>query len=170
MSYDPFEGSDVPPPEYGDPSYPPQDASQARQRVQAPAIALIVVGILNVLWALYMVVNAVTWTVMPAEKMMAQQKAMGMEQWTAGKTPDELKIQGIAVSWPWAFLAFLCSVLPVVGGIRMMALKSYGLVVCGAVSVIIPCISATACCGAGEAIGIWAIVVLLNEQVRASFR
>ncbi len=49
-------------------------------------------------------------------------------------------------------------------------MKSYALALCGAISAAIPCISATACCGLGEGIGIWALVVLLSPDVKSVFR
>src|SRR5262245_27729702 len=51
MSYDPFASGSEVPPEYGPDAQPTGDPTQARQCVQAPAIALIVVGILNLFLA-----------------------------------------------------------------------------------------------------------------------
>jgi hypothetical protein len=51
------------------------------------------------------------------------------------------------------------SVVTILGGVSMRSLKAYGLAVTAAVIACIPCISATACCGIGEGIGIWAFVV-----------
>ena len=39
-----------------------------------------------------------------------------------------------------------------------------------AVLTAIPCISPASCCLLGEAMGIWALVVLLNQEIRAAFR
>ncbi len=176
MSFDPFaQGPDVPPPENYDPYAPPSgDATYVRQRLQMPAIGLIVVGVLNLFWALYMGVNALVVTMMPAQDMMKQNeamyKAMGVDMSAQGKSPDEVKMQGIIISWPWALLSFVASILPLVGGLRMLSLRSHALAVCAAIAAMIPCISATACCGMGEVVGIWALVVLLNEQVKAAFQ
>ena len=52
----------------------------------------------------------------------------------------------------------------------MLSLRAYGLAVAASVITAIPCISCSACCGLGEGIGIWALVVLLNNDVRAAFR
>jgi hypothetical protein len=171
MSYDPFApGSEPPPPDYGPAGYQPTGPSAVRQRVTAPAIGLIVVGFLNLLWALYLTVNALAITVMTPQQIMAQYEAMGMQAATAGKNPDELKTQGVVLCWPLAVFSFVASLLPVLGGFRLLSLKSYALAMCGAISAAVPCISATACCGLGEAIGIWAIIVLLNDEVKSAFQ
>lgn len=60
MSYDPYAyGADVPPPEPGVSDAVPGESRYAYQRVQAPGIALIVVGVLNLLVALFQVVGTV---------------------------------------------------------------------------------------------------------------
>ena len=178
MSYDPYaSGPDEPRPgepyDYDRPSsaYP----DPIKSRVQAPAIALIVVGLLNMLFALYMILNSVLSTVTPAEKLKAQQMQVfealpAFKEEAAKKSADEMKTQAMLINWPLTLFALLASILPIAGGIRMMALKSYPLAVCGALSVVVPCMSITACCGAGEIVGIWALIVLLKADVKAAFR
>lgn len=180
MSYDPFDpSSEAPRP--GEPyAYSdrplPGDAPTVKGRVQGPAIGLIVIGILNLFFALYMVVNSVSSTVMSADQLKAQQVKMfglmsaEMKAEAEKKSASEIKTQAMLVNWPLTLFAFLASVLPIAGGIRMMSLKSYALGVCGAIAAAIPCMSATACCGLGEGIGIWALVVLLNPDVKSAFR
>jgi hypothetical protein len=178
MSYDPYaSGPDEPrsddPYDYDRPSS--GDPDRIKGRVQAPAIALIVVGVLNLLFALYMILNSVLSTVTPAEKLKAQQMQIyealppALKQDAANKSAEEMKMQAMLINWPLTLFALLASILPIVGGIRMMSLKSYALAVCGALSVVVPCMSVTACCGAGEVVGIWALVVLLNAEVKAAF-
>ncbi|HWG42919.1 MAG TPA: hypothetical protein VN688_09050 [Gemmataceae bacterium] len=179
MSYDPYDpGSDAPRPgepyDYFDKPLR-DDAATIKGRVQAPAIGLIVVGILNLFFALYMIVNAVITTVMPADKLKVQQDQIyealppSMRD-PEKKTAGEMKMQAMLINWPWTLFAIVASILPLVGGIRMLSLKSYALGLCGAIAAAIPCISVTACCGLGEGIGIWALVVLLNADVKSAFR
>ena len=61
-------------------------------------------------------------------------------------------------------------ILSLLGGMRMLALRSYGLCIAGAVSAAIPCVSCSGCCGFGEIVGIWALVVLLNADIKAAFQ
>jgi hypothetical protein len=60
--------------------------------------------------------------------------------------------------------------LVILGGVRMLSLKSYGLAFLASVTAAVPCVSLIACCGVGEIVGIWALVVLLQPDVRAAFR
>jgi len=180
MSYDPYS-SHPDEPRSGEPyddRFPqmPGDQERIKGRVQPVAIALIIVGILNLFFAVYMVFNSVFTTVVPAEKLKEQQMATyealfpSLRETIDQKTPEEMKTQALLVSWPLTLFVLLASILPVAGGVRMLSLKSYALAVCGAICAAIPCLSITACCGLGEGIGIWALVVLLNPDVKSAFR
>ncbi len=168
MSYDPTDfGSQ--PPQYDSAEPMPDNLAAIKSRVQAPAICLIVLGVLNLFWALYMLANGVLWTVAPDFIIDAQKNMSPMLQ-NAAATPEQQQMQGIVVSYPWAVLSFLASVLSILGGARMMALRSYALSICGAISAMVPCLSCLACCGVGEGFGIWALVVLLSPEVKSAFQ
>ncbi|HEY7329172.1 MAG TPA: hypothetical protein VH592_16130 [Gemmataceae bacterium] len=170
MSYDPYAYSSEPPDEYGGPRMPPPgDRERIKGRVQAPAICLIVVGILNLFWALYMLVNGIAWTVAP-DWIIESEKKLSPAFQNPNATREEQQMQGIIISYPTAVLAFVASVLPIVGGARMLSLKSYTLSVSGAISAMIPCLSCMACCGVGEGIGIWALIVLMNPDIKSAFQ
>ena len=179
MSYDPFASGSEVPPEYGPDAQPASDQTQVRQRVQAPGIALIVVGILNLLMALVQVAGTILIVAAPQQiqKMMED-----MQKDNAG-APNPFKgllggqgqqqinspaavIQNTVLS----LLMVLIAALNLLGGIRMLSLRSYALSVAGAISAAIPCISCGGCCLFGEAIGIWALIVLLNNDVRSAFQ
>ncbi|HEY7425070.1 MAG TPA: hypothetical protein VH682_12635 [Gemmataceae bacterium] len=179
MSYDPYSPQpDEPRPgEPYDNRFPASGSVESvKGRVQAPAIGLIVVGILNLLFGLYMVLNSVVTTVTPADKLKERQSQFfeilspAMREKVEQMSADEMKTQALGFGWPLTLLVVLLSVLSIAGGVRMLSLKSYALGVCGAISAAIPCLSVTACCGLGEGIGIWALVVLLNPDVRSAFR
>ena len=55
-------------------------------------------------------------------------------------------------------------------GIRMLSLKNYGLVILASILAALPGVSCSGCCGLGLIVGIWAIVVLINPDIRASFQ
>ena len=57
--------------------------------------------------------------------------------------------------------------ISLMAGIRMLQRRSYGLVMTGVIIGMVPCLSA--CCCTGLPFGIWALVVLSNEEVRKSF-
>jgi hypothetical protein len=52
----------------------------------------------------------------------------------------------------------------------MVSLKSYGLAMTGSILAAIPCLSAMGCCGIGEAVGIWSLIVLMSADVKSAFR
>ncbi len=178
MSYDPFaSGSDMPS-EYG-PAAPPSDMAYAQQRVQIPAIALIVSGILNIITALVQVGGTVMIAVLPAgepQRMMLNAlppefaKAMEKQLEQSGEDPQSIKIKSIINNIIGSILMVIIAVLTLLGGVRMLSLRSYALSVAGAISAAIPCLSCGGCCLFGEIIGIWALVVLLNPDVKAAFR
>jgi hypothetical protein len=181
MSYDPSAyRPDQPPEGLGPPDLPPlgyPDTSAARARVQLPAMFLMIVGGLNLLVTVYFIVGTVNAAVKPAqrvyEEMQAAQAAMekmGLKAEMEKKTPDEVKNQALLVNGVGVLLTGLCALLSILGGWRMYRLRSYGLSVVGAVAAAIPCLSGSACCGVGEVVGLWAIVVLLNQEVREAFR
>ena len=84
--------------------------------------------------------------------------------------PQAVKTQSILQGFGLGLLALIAGLLTVIGGLRMQQLRSYGLAISGAIAAAIPCISCMGCCGVGEAVGIWAIVVLMNEEVRRAFQ
>ncbi len=173
MSYDPYAaGSDLPP-EY-EPVEQPRAFNQARKRVQAPAIALIVVGILNMLWVGWTFFNVGMMTLTPANQFHKQmldlyQSFPQMQAEMSKRSPDELKTQSLFIGWAWVALGLLSTVLVLAGGIRMLSLKNYALGIAGAVSAALPCLTCGGCCLFGEIIGIWALIVLINPEVREAF-
>lgn len=55
----------------------------------------------------------------------------------------------------------------VLGAVKMIKQKAWGLALTASILAVIPCISP--CCVIGIPFGIWAIVVLINADVKASF-
>ncbi|MDB5307438.1 MAG: hypothetical protein JWO38_1640 [Gemmataceae bacterium] len=65
-----------------------------------------------------------------------------------------------------AVLGLVLTLVTVVGGVKMRSLSGYGVAIAGAVAAIIPI---GGCCCVSIPIGIWALVVLMNEDVKAGF-
>jgi hypothetical protein len=182
MSNDPTDrGGDVPPPGPVDPyGYSPDvprltaDVRLVQARVQGPAIGLIIVGVINLLLALYAGFSGLQAAAMPAEVEKQIEAMQGPENM------KQLKQLGISIrdiiTWEiyWflseGVLGMVTAILGIIAGVRMLSLKSYGFSVFTSILVAIPCISCSGCCGLGEGIGIWALVVLMNEEVKAAFR
>jgi hypothetical protein len=75
----------------------------------------------------------------------------------------QLVVQGSATSG----LAVLCGLVITLGGARMRNATGRGLAMAGSILSMIPCTSS--CCLIGLPIGIWALVVLSNPDVKAAF-
>jgi hypothetical protein len=187
MSFDPFghqeptlsasggpPGSPLPG-ESGDPSAQAEALyRQAREKVTLPAVFLVIMGALNLLWGGYLIVNAIfthSRTPEQMQKILEQQNPNMRKQLEAqGYTMRD--IQNIAVygGGGTGVAVILASLLLILGGIRMLQLRNYGLAIFSSVVAAVPFISCMACCCMGEVVGVWSIVVLLTPQVRMMFR
>jgi uncharacterized membrane protein HdeD (DUF308 family) len=166
----------------------PEDDGEAAalSRINAPSILLIICGVLNLLAALYMVAN-VAYTATRSPDEIAAQEEMGQdiaakmfpgakeelekERQKQKKSPEAAKTQAMVINGGLLVAWLVTSILPLVAGIRMRSLRGYGLAVTGAIVTAIPCLSPSSClCGVGMIFGIWALVVLLNAEVKSAFR
>jgi hypothetical protein len=114
-----------------------------RNKVQGPAIALIVIGSLNVLWLGLFLVG-----------FMAQAAEGGMDE----------EDMFVVVLLP----IFLLKSIPVIyGGLQMMKLRNYAAAMTATIITFLPCCY---CYLIELPIAIWALVVLCDYHVRAVFR
>ncbi len=158
-----------------DPSPPPQ---AVRERVSVPGIFLAVAGLLNVIASLYVLASGSAYLRLTEQEQRAQVR----ESWQ--RLPPEWKKvyedQGIGeeefgdllkkfingATW-WAGLGAVVGLVGLLGGIRMVRLRGYGLAMTGAILTAIPFISP--CCLVGQIVGLWAMIVLMSTDVRAAF-
>jgi hypothetical protein len=119
--------------------------------VKAPAIALLVVGILGVLVGLLYVVQAI----------------IGRPLVGPGGpvNPDAAAIQQ-SFAWVFAILSLIWGAVVTLGGVKMLQLQSWGSVLVAAIFAMLPC---NPCCLLGLPFGIWTLVVLSNADVKRSF-
>ncbi|MEW6071076.1 MAG: hypothetical protein AB1726_00595 [Planctomycetota bacterium] len=123
------------------------------KKVQGPAIGLIVTAALGVLGALLNIVSA------PFQS--AQDFGAQIPDWAqflvSGAVGIAIGVIGIALSG-----------LVLWGALRMMKLQNHTLAVVVSVLAMIPVLSP--CCCVGIPVGIWALVVLLNDEVKQAFQ
>ena len=168
----------VPPPgwQVQQPDYPKPPIASARERVQLPAMFLIALGAMNLLWALLFLFVGFTYAMIPPEKveellakdradMLGQLKASGM---TVKQVLQIYTYGGIG----GGAVAFLAGMLGILGGACMFAQRYYGLAVFASVVTAVPCVSPMSCpcLFIGFVVGVWCLTVLLNADVRMSFR
>ena len=152
----------------------PADDSAARRRVAIPALFLLIVSVLNLLAGLDFMVDAIF-----IKNGSPQAQAQLDKQWDdlGQEWRDALAEQGwteesyfMAIAnmlLGWGALTSLAGVFALFGSIRMRVLQSYGLAMLGAVLTARPCV--TPCCLIGQIAGIWAVIVLMNPEVRKAF-
>jgi hypothetical protein len=138
------------------PSYSAPAYSGAAERVAGPAMALLIVGILSVLFKLVGIVGIAVAIV--ADPAMAQQNNNGPLPMAA-----ELGLN-IAMT----ILGLILSSLIIYGALQMRRLESFSASMAAAIVAMLPCIFP--CCVLGFPFGIWALVVLNDPSVKAAFR
>lgn len=160
------------------PAYPnPPDAQAVLERTQWPGLLLLLVGVFNLLlslWLLFAAIQSFRISDEEMERRLDQMRRMpglgrALEEDPA-LTPARLRSQSGITSTVWAVLSLWAAVLILLAGLRMRALRSYGMVLMGALLACVPCVSCTSCCCLGPIAGIWAIAVLLDPEVRLLFR
>jgi hypothetical protein len=140
----------------------------ATERINLPSIFLIVVASLNLLVALGLIAMGLMATTVPAEEIAKQPTSeQAMKE---GWTPEQLKNLGVGMYIGWGAVALIFSLVTLLAAIYMRGLRFYGLAITGAVLAALPIISPMGCCLLGEAIGLWALLVLINPTVRSAFR
>lgn len=132
--------------------------SDASGRLTAPAICLLITGIL---WLLYAVIN--TGVVVAQGGMEGAMKENPLMKGGAGgdnKAAMAVGFYGALILGP------ILGILVTAGGACMLGRKLRGLAMAGSIAAMIPC---SPCCLLGIPFGIWSLVVLANQDVKDAF-
>jgi hypothetical protein len=133
---------------------PPVDRARAAAAVKAPAIGLMATGVIGLVA-----------TVFGADALLAIYERAGIFQ------PEQLEQIRQANSGPMRIaglvIGLAVSVLLVVGGLRLMHLRSRGLAMTAAILAMIPCCVSIGCC-LGIPVGIWALIAMNKPEVKAA--
>ncbi|MCY2959510.1 MAG: hypothetical protein NTY35_05030 [Planctomycetota bacterium] len=130
------------------------------KKVQPPAIALLVVAGMTVLlfvislFGNQWMMQAMEHAQMPEEQLQQFRDMMEKSSMVGNVVGGILNIGGAAL------IAF--------GAWRMKEMKSYGLAMTASILAMIPCFT-SCCCLLGLPAGIWALIVLLDKDVKAAF-
>jgi hypothetical protein len=160
---------------------PPPSPGAAGQRVKVPAVFIIILGVVNLLFACLILIQGLSLQAMDQETYNKQQERAQKLLSSIFPNPDfekalketdleQAKAQSTTTTVITGILLLFTGALMIWGGIRMYSLRTYGLAVIAALLTALPCLSCSACCGVGEGIGIWALVVLFRADVRSAFR
>jgi hypothetical protein len=135
-------------------------SSEAASLVKGPAISLIVLGALGAaMQGLGMLIKLLG---MGGGDLSQLEEVLGPEaaRWIA-------MLQSPVVAVVTTAVGLAAAALLIVGGLKMMKLESYALAMIAAVVAAIPCLSP--CCCLGLPFTVWAVVVLLKDEVKAAF-
>jgi hypothetical protein len=143
-------------------------ATRAAQRVRIPAVIQVVLWSLAALSSVYSVMSAMR-GVNTAQIMATIRKA-------TENNPDAAQMMQVTeqvinmystYALPTALVGAVVVLIGLIGSIRMLQMKTYGLAMVAAILTLIPCVGP--CCCLGLPIGIWSLVVLSNIHVRQQF-
>ena len=131
-------------------------AEQLRNRVQLPALFLIICGCLTLLLQMLQIVG---YGFNLADGFMNQ-----------GRNPFAIQRANSSLILTITFLVISVgsSIVTVYGAFKMRQLRSYGFAVTACVLPMIPCMT-SCCCGLALPFSIWGLVVLLDPNVRSLF-
>ena len=137
-----------------------------KARIIAPAVGLLVVAIFSVLFtSLNLFANVFNrWFLQMAEHSnLPPEKLDGIREGIA--RGDFGVIHYVA-----AVLNVCAALLILLGALRMMKQQSYGLAVAASILAMVPCVGTSICCCViGLPIGLWALIVLMQSDVKAAF-
>jgi hypothetical protein len=140
----------------------------ALERIKVPAVALMVVSILNIILALWSLIQLLFSTpdLQQINSELAQLHNPQIEQFMQKMLQVMYGPMGIVN----VLFELAISVLIFVGAKKMKSLQSYHFSMAAATLSMVPCL--TPCCGyiLGLAFGIWALVVLRKPDVKSHFR
>src|SRR5262245_7191598 len=142
----------------------------ARQRVQSAGTALQWWGMISI----FIAVLALGTCIGAPEAIFRPyyDKLLDMRKGApAGQQPlppyEEFQKSGQMQNIAFYAISLACSALIFLGGTKMKQLTGYGWAIAASILSIIPCTNS--CCCAGVPIGIWALMVLLNADVKLAF-
>jgi hypothetical protein len=140
------------------------DATGVADKVKAPAIGLLIVGLLGALAGVFGILNSLLGLGIGMASLEEMRK-QGEEipEWVAPLVGGgSMAIQVISNLVGVAGAGFV-----VYGALKMQKLQNRTLAMIASVIAMIPCLSP--CCCIGIPIGIWALVVLNKDDVKAAF-
>lgn len=126
-----------------------------RGRLRSPAIGLIIVAALNILSALVLILGRLVSLVKGPDRVITDEDR-------------RLGYMFAGIFFPLVSLISLAaSPIIMFGGVQMLRARRYSIALLAAILALIPLSSV--CCITGIPIGIWALIVLRDREVRAGF-
>ncbi|HEX4644056.1 MAG TPA: DUF4339 domain-containing protein [Verrucomicrobiae bacterium] len=135
----------------------------ARQKVNGPAIGLMITAVLGFIGAIFKIISPLT----------GFNSLQNLQNSNANLPPQFQQLQQMVTQMNGTMgvvtgiLGLAMCVLIFYGALQMQKLTNHGLCMTASIVAMIPCLSP--CCCIGLPIGIWALVVLSQADVKSSF-
>jgi hypothetical protein len=142
----------------------PYAARAAQERLNAPGITLMILGILGILGA----AAGVLINLLGLGGNLAGLTG-GLGDGGEGPLNRYMSMMSGGIGIVLGLFNIVLSGVVAFGGMKMRSAEGYGLAMAAAIISIFPCTS-PCCCLIGIPVGIWALVVLLDANVKACFR
>jgi hypothetical protein len=140
-------------------SQPPDGRQPALQAVKGPAIALIATAVVNLVFGIWQCFRLAFFNDLDRYSRLPQFNDPQLQKLLH-------QLYGPVGIASCAFQLIL-SVLLLMGAVKMLALRNYGLALTAAILAVVPCL--TPCCFIGIPFGIWALVILNKAEVKSEF-
>jgi len=142
---------------------------EALAKVSKPATLLLVTGILSLLGA---ILSGLIPVFLPAFlesflEQAANDPNFGEEQ--RQQIEDSMAMINSPLNYIGAVVGFIGAGIMCLGAMKMKKLESYGLSMAACIVALVPYLSSCCACIFPIAIGIWGIVVIANQDVKAHF-
>jgi len=140
-----------------------------------PGIFLIIVGVVNLLLAAGGIYVSVAFNQIPHAELQKAYSDLPQDQRDAMKQigingPEDLRNFYVRFGLILGVIWGVAALPTLLGGILTCARRARGLAIFGAIVAMLPVASPSCCLLIGLGVGIWALVVLLSPDVKASFR
>lgn len=150
--------------------YPPQpprqvDPGEVRTMVMIPAVIMAVLSVMGIMYYLFTLVSMGSVSSAEMDQLMDMYRQMGVSEDEARQTQELAN----RISKPITFMFLVSQCLILASSISMLRLRGWNISVAGAIVAIIPCFSGI-CCLLQLPMGIWMLIVLLNERVKTVFQ
>jgi hypothetical protein len=139
--------------EMGGYSAAPVNYEEAAGKVKGPAMAIMIIGALGILWCLVFLALNLLGTGLGA--LGGAAKSDRVVSLLSGGLGIMSNVLGLVVYG-----------LAIFGGLKMSKLESYTMAWVGTIAVSVPC---ACCCLFGLPVAVWSVIMLLNEDVKKAF-
>jgi len=138
-----------------------------QSKVTAPAIGLLVVAILS---GLFTLLGLFSGALNEQLVKMFENADLPPDQMEQIREAFAQNAAGNAVGYIFLAINIAAAVLIGMGALRMKSLQSYGLALTASILAMVPCVGTSSCCCViGLPIGLWALIVLMDKDVKAAF-